>query len=74
MGEIQLSAGLSYSERLVRVLETSERKTRHKTVEFMKVQWSHHSDKEATWECEDHLCSEYPKLFMLRSWDKIQCW
>src|SRR4051812_33502610 len=48
LGEIQLSADLSYSKRLVHVLETSERKTRNKTVKFMKVQWAHHSEKEAT--------------------------
>ena len=74
MGEIQLSADLSYSERPVRVLETSECKTRNKTVKFMKVQWAHHSEKEAMWEREDHLSSEYPELFMLRSRDEIQCW
>ena len=63
LGEIQLSVDLSYSERPVRVLETLERKTRNKTVKFMKVQWAHHSEKEAAWECEDRLCSEYLDLF-----------
>ena len=63
LGEIQLSADISYSEHPVRVLETSERKTRNKTVKFMKVQWAHQSEKEATWEREDHLRSEYPELF-----------
>src|SRR4051812_21883829 len=63
LGEIQLSADLSYSKRPVRVLDSSERKTRNKTVKFLKVQWAHHSEKEATWEREDHLRSEYPELF-----------
>ena len=63
LGDIQLSDDLSYPEHPVRILETSERKTRNKTVKFMKVQWSHHSEKEATWEREDHLRSEYPSLF-----------
>ena len=63
LGEIQLSADLSYSERPVRVLDSSERKTRNKTVKFLKVQWAHHSEKEATWEREDHLRFEYPELF-----------
>ena len=63
LGEIQLSGDLSYSERPVCVLESSEHKTRSKTVKFLKVQWAHHSEKEATWEHEDHLCSEYPELF-----------
>src|SRR3954469_11922598 len=64
LGEIQLSADLSYSERPIRVLDSSERKTRNKTVKFLKVQWAHHSEKEATWEREDHLRSEYPELFL----------
>ena len=63
LGEIQLSADLSYLERPVRVLESSECKTRNKTVKFLKVQWAYHSEKEATWEREDHLRSEYPELF-----------
>ena len=63
LGDIKLSPDLSYPERPVRVLETSEHKTRNKTVKFMKVQWSHHSEKEATWEREDRLRSEYPELF-----------
>src|SRR4051812_37118627 len=63
LGDIQLSADLSYPQRPVRVLETSERTTRNKTVKFMKLQWAHHSEKEATCEREDHLRSEYPELF-----------
>ena len=63
MGEIQLSVDVSYSKRPVCVLETSERKTRNKTIKFMKVQWAHHSKKEATWEREYHLRSDYPELF-----------
>ena len=63
LGDIQLNADLSYPERPVRVLETSECKTRNKTVKFMKVQWAHHSENEATWEREAHLRSKYPELF-----------
>ena len=59
---IDLQEDLSYQERPVRMLDEAERST-NKTVKFFKVQWSHHSDKEATWEREDHLRSEYPDLF-----------
>src|SRR4051812_6256066 len=37
LGEIQLSADLSYPEHLVRVLEIFERNTHNKAVKFMKV-------------------------------------
>src|ERR1041384_6117813 len=34
--------------------------TRRKKIKFLKVQWSHHSEKEATWEREDRVRAEYP--------------
>ena len=61
--DIDLQSDQSYHEHPVAVLEATERKTRNKTVKFLKVQWSHHSDKEATWEREDHLRSEFPEFF-----------
>ena len=32
-------------------------------VKFVKVQWSNHSEDEATWEREDRLRQEYPEFF-----------
>ena len=58
-----LQEDLSYHEHPVAILEETERKTRNKSIKFLKVKWSHHSDREATWEREDHLCSEYPEFF-----------
>jgi hypothetical protein len=28
-----------------------------------KVQWSHHTEKEATWETKEELKKEFPSLF-----------
>jgi hypothetical protein len=28
-----------------------------------KVQWSHHTEEEATWEREDELKEDFPQLF-----------
>ena len=61
--EIDLQEDLSYHEHLVAILEETKCKTRNKSIKFLKVKWSHHSDREATWEREDHLRSEYPKFF-----------
>ena len=61
--EIDLQEDLSYREHPVAILEETERKTRNKSIKFLKVKWSHHSDREATWEREDHLRSEYPDFF-----------
>ena len=32
-------------------------------IKFFKVQWSNHTEDEATWEREDFLQAEYPYLF-----------
>ena len=36
---------------------------RRHNIKFLKVQWSHHSEDEATWEREDRLRLEYPAFF-----------
>jgi hypothetical protein len=35
-----------------KILETSERVIRNKRINICKVQWSHHTEEEATWERE----------------------
>ena len=61
---IELQEDLSYEEHPVRILDEAERRTRNKSTKFFKVQWSHHSDKEATWETEEDLRQKYPDLFL----------
>jgi hypothetical protein len=34
---------------------------RHRTIRFFKIQWSHHSEQEATWETKEFLRSKYPE-------------
>nr|CAH67706.1 H0512B01.1 [Oryza sativa] len=60
---IELQEDLAYVEKPVRILEVSERKTRNRVIRFCKVQWSNHSEEEATWEREDELKSAHPHLF-----------
>ena len=59
---LDLQDDLSYQEYPVRILDSTERVTRRKKIKFLKVQWSHHSEKEATWEREDRLRAEYPSF------------
>jgi hypothetical protein len=58
--EIEIEPDLSYQEHPVKVLDQKERSTRAKSIRMYKVQWSHHSVEEATWETEDFLCSCFP--------------
>src|SRR4051812_25199071 len=60
---IELQQDFSYQEHPSCILDKSERRTRNKTTKFLKVQWSNHSEDEATWEREDRLRDEYPVLF-----------
>ena len=60
---IQLDSDLTYEEKPVNILEFSSRVTRSKVIKFCKVQWSHHTEKEATWEREDDLRKDHPHLF-----------
>jgi hypothetical protein len=54
---------LSYQEYPVKILETSERVTRNKRIKMCNVQWSHHTEEEATWKREEELKAELPSLF-----------
>jgi hypothetical protein len=62
-----LGGDLTYSERRIRILDTTERVTRSKVIKMCKVQWSHHMEDEATWEYEEELRADYPKLFLSTS-------
>jgi hypothetical protein len=54
---------LSYQEYPVKILETSKRVTRNKKIRMCKLQWSHHTKEEATWEREEELKVEFPSFF-----------
>ena len=53
--EILVEPDLSYVEYPLKVLDQKERSTRQKVVKMYKVQWSHHTEEEATWETESYL-------------------
>jgi hypothetical protein len=50
----------SLVEHPLMVLDQKERKTRRQTVRMYKIQWSHHTKEQATWETEDYLNTKYP--------------
>jgi hypothetical protein len=63
MKDLDANEDLSYQEYPVKILETSERVTRNKKIRMCKVQWSHHTEEETTWEREEELKAEFPSLF-----------
>jgi hypothetical protein len=48
-----IEPNFSLIEHPLRVLDRKERKTRRQTVRMYKIQWSHHTEEEATWETEE---------------------
>jgi hypothetical protein len=51
----------------LKVLDQKERKTWRQTIRMYKIQWSHHTEEEATWETEDYLNTKYPGFLQSRN-------
>jgi hypothetical protein len=49
-------------EHPIKILNHKERVTRRRAIKFYKVQWTKHSEDEATWEYEDYPNSQCPKF------------
>jgi hypothetical protein len=63
MEDLDGKKDLSYQEYPVKILKTSEKVTRNKKIRMCKVQWSHHTEEEATWEREEELKAEFASFF-----------
>ncbi|WVZ89297.1 hypothetical protein U9M48_035720 [Paspalum notatum var. saurae] len=57
--QIQVEPNLTYEEKPIKILDQKQRSTRRKDIKFYKVQWSNHTEEEATWETEDFLQTKY---------------
>jgi hypothetical protein len=71
--ELTVGEELMYQEYPVKILDTSEKVTRNNHYKMCKVQWSNHTEEQATWEKEDQLKAEFPDIFSnlskSRGWD-----
>jgi hypothetical protein len=66
MEYLDLGGDLTYTERPIKILDSAERVTHSKVIKMCKVQWSHHTEDEATWEHEDELRADYPQIISKR--------
>ena len=57
---ILFDKNLTYAEHPLKILDVQVRKLRSREQKFLKIQWSRHSEAEATWELE----SEIRKFFL----------
>ena len=60
---VDINQDLTYRDVPFRILDEDTRVTRRRAIKFLKVQWTNHTEEEATWEREDYLKREYPSLF-----------
>lgn len=61
--QMELQNNLSYKEELVVKMDQGEKELRNKTIPLVKVLWQNHKMKEATWETEESMRTQYPYLF-----------
>ncbi|XP_073138742.1 uncharacterized protein [Henckelia pumila] len=61
--EGNLNKELKYEEVPIRIVDTKNQVLRRRTIPYVKVQWSNHSEREATWELEEKMRKQYPYLF-----------
>ncbi|XP_048228263.1 uncharacterized protein LOC125369536, partial [Ricinus communis] len=58
--EIEITEKLTYVEEPIEILDRRVKKLRNKDIPMVKIKWSHHSPREATWEVEEHMRCKYP--------------
>jgi hypothetical protein len=63
MEDLDDKEDLSYQEYPIKILETSKRVTQNKRIKMCMVQWSHHTEEEATWEREEEFKVEFLNFF-----------
>ena len=59
---LQLEKDLSYAEQPIKILDVQTRQLRNRTQTFLKIQWSRHSEREATWELEGEMRNYFPYI------------
>jgi hypothetical protein len=60
---ITVQQDLTLECRPVRILESSERIMRRRTIKYVRVLWTNQTECEATWELDEQMRKKYPELF-----------
>ena len=61
--DLELQPDLSYEERPERILEENWKRLRNRENKYCKIKWKNHPEREAMWEKEEDLRTNYPDLF-----------
>ena len=54
---------MSYVEQPLQIVDRKLQVLRKRTIPYVKVQWTNHAEREATWELEENMMNKYPFLF-----------
>ena len=60
---VELKDNLTYKKQPMQIVDRREQILRNKVIPLVKFLWGNHGIKEATWELEAKMCSQYPQLF-----------
>ncbi|XP_075504527.1 uncharacterized protein LOC142541967 [Primulina tabacum] len=58
-----LNEELNYEKVHIHIVDTKEQVLRHRTIPYVKIQWSNHTEWESTWEPEEKMRTLYTYLF-----------
>ncbi|GKE82964.1 hypothetical protein Tco_1552964 [Tanacetum coccineum] len=67
LDEIKIDKTLHFVEEPVDSMDREVRSLKHSKISLIKVRWNSKRGPKFTWECEDHMKSKYPQLFVDRS-------
>jgi hypothetical protein len=70
--ELTVGEDLTYQEYPVKILDTSEKVTRNNRYKMCIVQWSNHTEEDATWEKEDQLKAQFLEIFSNLSESRVR--
>jgi hypothetical protein len=59
-----LETDLSYPEHPIKILDQKDHIPKRKSIKFFKIQWSNHTEEEATWESKDFFHSRHPDFVL----------
>ena len=59
---VELKEDLNYEERPVQIVDRKDQVLRNKVIPLVKVLWMNHGKEKATWEREDQMQCNAPKI------------
>ncbi|XP_073031304.1 uncharacterized protein [Primulina eburnea] len=72
MIEGKLNEELIFEEVPTRIVDSEDQVLRNRTIPYVKVQWSNHTERAATWELVEKMRSQYPHIFERSSYCKFR--